>query len=217
MTLNSSGPLDLAGNTAGQSIAHELGRPNTPTDFNQPDVRALAGIPSGPISLTDFYGKSAGGGSTGFVIPLVNREWANETDWSHNGGGSFVTCLTWVNILTDGRIQCLKGNAPVGPANVHVYDDNYYTPTTAGIGTGIFVKAQLVAGTVPNAGSSPLNTWIDLSSTAASWSNNSTAHAADADVIKNMTILVSFSTSASDVDIFTSGTYAMHADAVGNA
>jgi hypothetical protein len=60
MALNSSGPISLAGPTVGQSIAVELGlSPTGQIDLNQSNVRALAGITTGMISLNDFYGKSS--------------------------------------------------------------------------------------------------------------------------------------------------------------
>ena len=77
MALNGSGPISLAGATAGQSIAVELGLSSTGTiSLNQTEVRTLAGVASGTIIMpTDFYGKAntvattylvvAGGGSSG--------------------------------------------------------------------------------------------------------------------------------------------------------
>jgi hypothetical protein len=60
MALNGSGPISLAGGTAGQSIALELGLGTTTTiSLNQTAVRTLAGVASGAITMpTDFYGKS---------------------------------------------------------------------------------------------------------------------------------------------------------------
>lgn len=60
MPLNNSGPISLAGSTAGQSIALELGLSATGTiSLNQANVRTLAGVPSGAIIMpTNFYGKS---------------------------------------------------------------------------------------------------------------------------------------------------------------
>jgi hypothetical protein len=61
MPLNLSGPISLAGSTAGQSIAVELGLSASGNiSLNQTDVRTLAGVPSGAITMpTNFYGKSA--------------------------------------------------------------------------------------------------------------------------------------------------------------
>ena len=60
MTMNSSGPISLAGTTAGQSIEIENGgNGTTQISLNDAAVRALAGVPSGAITMpTNFYGKS---------------------------------------------------------------------------------------------------------------------------------------------------------------
>jgi len=58
MAMNSSGPISLAGATAGQSIALEIQQsPTAQISLNDTTVRELAGIPSGAISMpTDFWG-----------------------------------------------------------------------------------------------------------------------------------------------------------------
>lgn len=60
MALNSSGPISLAGTTAGQSIEIELGgNGTTQISLNDASVRTLAGVASGAITMpTNFYGKS---------------------------------------------------------------------------------------------------------------------------------------------------------------
>jgi hypothetical protein len=59
MALNGSGAISLAGTTVGQSIACELGCSGTgQIDINRADVRTLAGVASGQISFSSFYGKS---------------------------------------------------------------------------------------------------------------------------------------------------------------
>lgn len=60
MPINSSGAISLAGTTAGQSIQIENGGNGTTTiSLNDTAVRALAGVPSGTISMpANFYGKS---------------------------------------------------------------------------------------------------------------------------------------------------------------
>lgn len=65
MTLPSSGSITLA------QIAAELGQP-LPIDLNSPSVRALAGKPTGLVTMpTDFYGKTAN-----FAVPLAI--WTND-------------------------------------------------------------------------------------------------------------------------------------------
>ena len=60
MTMNSSGPISLAGTTAGVSIQIENGgNGTTQISLNDTAVRSLAGVPSGAITMpTNFYGKS---------------------------------------------------------------------------------------------------------------------------------------------------------------
>jgi hypothetical protein len=60
MALNSSGPISLAGTTAGVSIQIENGgNGTTQISLNDAAVRTLAGVASGAIIMpTDFYGKS---------------------------------------------------------------------------------------------------------------------------------------------------------------
>lgn len=60
MALNSSGPISLAGTTAGQSIEIENGgNGTTQISLNDAAVRSLAGVASGAITMpTDFWGKS---------------------------------------------------------------------------------------------------------------------------------------------------------------
>lgn len=60
MALNNSGPISMGGPIVGQSISLELGRAfDAEINLNESEVRALAGIASGQISLFDFYGKSS--------------------------------------------------------------------------------------------------------------------------------------------------------------
>ena len=54
MALPTTGPISLA------QVAAELGRPNTEISLNDADVRALAGKPTGPVTLADLRGKSSG-------------------------------------------------------------------------------------------------------------------------------------------------------------
>jgi hypothetical protein len=59
MTLNSSGPISFGGSTTGQSINLELGVSATAlASINSTSFRTLAGVASGQISLSNFYGKS---------------------------------------------------------------------------------------------------------------------------------------------------------------
>lgn len=59
MALNASGPISLGGSTVGQSINLELGQSATAlASMNATNFRTLAGVASGQISISSFYGKS---------------------------------------------------------------------------------------------------------------------------------------------------------------
>lgn len=60
MALASSGTLSIGGSTSGRSINLELGRSATATSsLGESALRTLAGVPSGAISISDFYGASS--------------------------------------------------------------------------------------------------------------------------------------------------------------
>ena len=60
MTLAASGTMSLAGTATGRSVQVALGGDgSTQISMNDAAVRALAGEATGPISMTDFHGKSA--------------------------------------------------------------------------------------------------------------------------------------------------------------
>ena len=126
MTLNASGPIILAGTTAGQSIEIELGGSGTAQiSLNCTTVRTLAGVPSGAIIMpTNFYGKGNaatfyGGGSSNLVTRInacgalvgsetnvgTARGWFAGATVGSNGlfyGGAnpCSCCFTSVNLVT---------------------------------------------------------------------------------------------------------------------
>lgn len=60
MPLVSSGEISIGGSTANRSINLELGRSATATSsLGESALRTLAGVSSGAISLSNFYGKSS--------------------------------------------------------------------------------------------------------------------------------------------------------------
>lgn len=101
MTLPSSGTISM------NNVNVELDRSGTTTiSLNDADVRALAGVPSGQISLSNLYGKSnvgenwSGnlvGGFNGYGVMTDNgTNWAVSTQtgyvlYSTNNGASWVT------------------------------------------------------------------------------------------------------------------------------
>lgn len=88
MPLNNSGPISIGGSTTGQSINLELGRSATAqSSLNETALRNLAGVSSGAISLSNFYGKSNvtftpdGGTSSGspYVIAISDTGYCEVT------------------------------------------------------------------------------------------------------------------------------------------
>lgn len=87
MTLNASGPISLGGATVGQSINLELGQSATAlSSINATNARTLAGIPSGQIALSNFYGKSSNS-----YWALVAAKTVLERGWAVSVNG--VLCL----------------------------------------------------------------------------------------------------------------------------
>ena len=59
MTLAASGEISIGGSVTNRSINVELGRAATATsNMNETTLRTLAGVSSGAISMSNFYGKS---------------------------------------------------------------------------------------------------------------------------------------------------------------
>ena len=98
MTLQSSGAISLS------NVAVELGRgASATTSLGEAAVRTLAGVASGPISLSSLYGKSnvaftpAGGASSATAVSLSDQRPTGATitiscsqpaTWTHSRTGS---------------------------------------------------------------------------------------------------------------------------------
>ena len=94
MAMNSSGPISLAGPNIGQSIALTIGRTATSTtSLNDPDVRTLAQVPSGPIEMpTNFYNKAWSANAADFFMMGGGGTYGN--GGNPGGGGQMVTVLS---------------------------------------------------------------------------------------------------------------------------
>lgn len=89
MTLQSSGAISLA------NVNVELGRSSTAQiSMNESAVRSLAGVPSGAIKMSDFYGKSS---ATIFI--------QNESIFDFTGGARQAT--TGYRLTSTGAVQYL--------------------------------------------------------------------------------------------------------------
>lgn len=89
MPLNNSGPISFGGSIVGQSINLELGLSATATaSIDSTAFRTLAGVPSGQISVSNFYGKS---NAIGWVVNTGNANGAGTL--ISNGAGIFVDAV----------------------------------------------------------------------------------------------------------------------------
>jgi hypothetical protein len=110
MTLNASGPISLGGSTTGQSINLELGQSATAlASINATNFRALAGVASGQISLSNFYGKSAAqgwftlqimGGTSTEVSRTGGAAVTSNGSFFYFSGGGVFNCDTYYDTLT---------------------------------------------------------------------------------------------------------------------
>ena len=90
MALNPSGAISLGGPSTGQSIALELSLSPTATiSLNGTDVRTLAGVASGVITMpTDFWGKSNTPPATELAIAHSSSPYVTAYSWSSAGFGT---------------------------------------------------------------------------------------------------------------------------------
>ena len=100
MPLNNSGVISIGGPTVGESINLELGRAATATsNLNETDLRNLAEIPNGQISLSNFYGKSSVGWyQINITATLTRVIWAGNLFVVIGQTGTVVTspdAVTW--------------------------------------------------------------------------------------------------------------------------
>lgn len=90
MALNSSGPISFGGSTVGQSINLELGVSATAlASINSTSFRNLAGVPSGQISVSNFYGKSSTSYFIGIYGETASNTWAQIFGTTVNSSGDF--------------------------------------------------------------------------------------------------------------------------------
>lgn len=125
MALNSSGPLSLGGATTGQSINLELGQAATAlASINAANFRTLAGVASGQISISNFYGKSSSVGYYSFTLsagPSAGSNWAQAGYLDSSGNVYFP----WRYFM--GAVK-LNAAGTVQWAKSYTYAGNTYTP-----------------------------------------------------------------------------------------
>jgi hypothetical protein len=110
MTLQTSGEISLGGTTAGRSVNLILGRTATASiSMNDSDVRGLAGIATGAVSFSDFYGKNL----SYSIVPNVT---------SVNEGSSVTFTVTTTGVLS-GTTLFWTTNVASGTVNASDFTD----------------------------------------------------------------------------------------------
>lgn len=98
MTLNTSGPISLGGSMVGQSINLELGQAATATaSINATNFRTLAGVASGQISLSNFYGKS---NASYFINQVIFNDIASTYGVALDSSGNIYTASAYTGSTT---------------------------------------------------------------------------------------------------------------------
>jgi len=149
MTLAASGTLSMGGSTPNRSLNLELGQGNSAQiSLNDANVRSLAGVPSGAITLaTDFYGKSA---------TVTETQTVTVGTLSFKGFDQYGFNLGICGSITDGTFGFIS-NAPI--------ETLVWTNTNALIFqiTGIYANSGWTKVTIAG---------VDFLRTAASYSTN---------------------------------------------
>ena len=113
MPLNASGTISIGGSTVGQSINLELAKSATATSsLNDADLRTLAGIGSGTISLSSFYGKSSISAGITWGLSIISED---DTGIAYSSTGAvYAACFLNGQIYTStDRVNWTKRVSPV--------------------------------------------------------------------------------------------------------
>ena len=133
MTLPASGPISMS------QVNTELGLAATTTiSLNQANVRALAGVPSGAISMSNLYGKSN--------ITLAFNSGANFYLYysAYTGYGGVPTVE--LGFTTDGGIYyTIYGAVPISSSSSG--PTGYFSPITAGGGSNFELQMYVSSWT----------------------------------------------------------------------
>lgn len=143
---------------------------------------------SGAIRVGMFRGLTKIVG--GIVSPLTNRS-------TVYGAISSSAQSVWANFYTDGTNEGFRHG------NVSEWAGNWYTPTTAGIGSGYWIRATLSSGQTPSSGSA-LDTWLQLNATRT-WTY--TAPSGGMFSSRSGTLLIQISSNSTGTNIVTSGSF----------
>ena len=126
MPLAASGEMSIGGSTATRSINLELSRAAGATSsLGETALRNLAGVASGAISISNFYGKSA------ITVSLASI--TTNDPYAANGFNEDEPVSCTLEFFSDGTWSAnLEANIGVS--------DNWAVPTTAGVGASYWIR-----------------------------------------------------------------------------
>jgi hypothetical protein len=151
MTLAASGTMSIGGTTTDRSINLELSRAqNATSSMGESALRTLAGVPSGAISISDFYGKS------NTATPAFNTADTFYLSVFASGG-----CSGTLTFVTDGTIT----KSSTGAGGWGTAPTAYITPT--GSTTGITIRCNFT--TIVRSGSPTLTVFGTSVSSGSSY------------------------------------------------
>jgi len=134
MTLASSGTMSIGGTTTDRSINLELGRSATATSsMGETDLRTLAGVASGAISMDDFYGASSYDWAV--TITLGSATYVGQTFQGYGSVGDPSSPTTWGSV-TDATCDLYSTNPSWGWYAVNNSSTKFYIYDNTGTPTG---------------------------------------------------------------------------------
>lgn len=166
-----------------------------PISLNDSDVRALAGIPSGTISLLQLLNRSSAAPVNPLTMSSLNYSYLTSSSRS-----------VWVNFNPDGDLQSFSHG------NVLRQRTSWFSPDpTPGIGNSYWIRATLQSGTAPASGA--VGQWLQLNATR-SWTY--TAPSGEVFSSRHGVLLIQIATDAAGSNIVSSGTISLRVDRESN-
>ena len=113
MTLASSGTMSIGGSTSGRSINLELNRSATATSsLGESALRTLAGVSSGAISISNFYGASNALDTQTITVGVSTGSYSGQYGFStfmYNGNMGSISDGT-SNVVSNATIYSISHN-----------------------------------------------------------------------------------------------------------
>jgi hypothetical protein len=141
MTLVASGAISIGGTATNASINLELGRAqNATSNMNESALRTLAGVPSGAISMSSFYGKS----NLAVTLPNYVSGSGISLSRSHTESpplATFVTCFVRIYLNSNGT-----GSYTYEPYNLGESNFTTFTWLTSGSAADCYAYMDAPSG-----------------------------------------------------------------------